>query len=674
MAEDAPMLHRCLRHILAIACCLLMLPAFGAVSNDSSGIMAGTVKDVVGNLIEGAEILIAAETGSMLPIARVRSDAQGRVRLPDLAVGVYRFAALKDGYRTAVGSFQTEFQPWFEVVLHPMPDSEEVLQHLPKSSDWVLRVPRRSVFRETDAPRPVFHDASGPRDSSAIADQLSLQFRHLMAWNAPGGEGDDIRTDAATQTQLRLASAVGQRGRLSLVGNKDREAAPMSDTLPGDRNAAGLAVDFEYATTPDTQMRIEAFYRSEDFSWNDPATGNIGAPVQEGRAWGYGSEWSMQLDAASRVDLRLDYENHSIQNQPDSLASIGKPGFGPGVGENTVNQRAVRASGFYSSAALAGHQLQVGVQAQHLDSALERLPRVEAGALGAVEGIAGWSLAIDAEDRWALSAPFTLVYGLGYKHAVDPVDTSLLVPRIGGRLSLEPVAVGFAVSYHVVSAWEDEAALALWSSPMESDGRVGYTVDAEVPLADSLEIRAKTSYSPIQMDARNASWNPSAWADRPLYRTDGNAEVHETSLGLHRDSAQARTYVEFSSGYADGMVNAVRPQQDLYRWLTPSSLRFREGRVGVRLVPSGTDVRLEYSHVRENGVSGVTGLDRVQDSVELRVIQDLLRFEALGRWRLLMAFRLDALEDEVRSDELELENELLSAENRAVRAGLSVTF
>lgn len=649
--------------------------------------LSGQVTDALGGALEGVEILVVDDGGGLLPLARATTDPRGRFRLPRLDPGTYRFAAVKDGYRTAVGELDTTARRVLDLVLSPLPDTEAALARLPGDDAWVLRVPRRHIFRETEPGAPVASAARGDGDApvSALADSLSMQLRHLMAVDGSGPvtAGGEAGSAPGSETLLRVASNLGERGQLSLTGLRDSrgDALDVGESVrSADRVARAFALDFSYATGADSELQMRAFYRRQDLHWSAPDAGSGIAPedpaLQAERAWGYASRWSMQLDPVSRVDVSLDVQNHSLD--------AGALGVSDPTGDTLLlqdlksglSQRAVRAAGSYRSAAVTGHQLQVGLHAQLLDVPAVRLDPATSAPVALADGALGWTVLLDAEDRWTVSAPFTLVYGLGYKHVVDPVDTSLLVPRLGGTLNLAPVVVDFDVSYHAVSAWEDDPSLAVWSSPMAADRAVGWSAEVQVPLGREVSVRASHRRDPVQLDPGVTSWQPSLWMDRPLYRTDGNADVFENRLVLARDAGGTRTYLELGAGEAEGMVNPVRPFHDGFELLTPSSLRFANGRFGVRVAPSGTDVRLGFSRVEELRAVPAAGadLDRVRDAVELRILQDLLRFESLGQWRLLMAFRLESVEDERGAEEAEDGPPRLSAENRGVSAGLSVTF
>ena len=113
-----------------------------------------------------------------------------------------------------------------------------------------------------------------------------------------------------------------------------------------------------------------------------------------------------------------------------------------------------------------------------------------------------------------------------------------------------------------------------------------------------------------------------------------------------------------------------------YSNMTVRAYRRENGRVGVRVHASGTHLNLQYRQVEEWS-EGLVFLPRgsLQKSLELALIQDLMRRQGLGSWRLLMALQVASLEAEDHDQWLEEESQaLLDAPNGELRAGLSVVF
>ena len=205
------------------------------------------------------------------------------------------------------------------------------------------------------------------------------------------------------------------------------------------------------------------------------------------------------------------------------------------------------------------------------------------------------------------------------------------------------------------------------------DDRFGYSADLQIPLGDRLTLGAASRFEPLVVDDGYAVMRPGLDRDAPLFRSDGDVSLREHRLVLTHDGSMLRASVELERGTARGWIDPVRPGELGFDLLTLSSMDYERGRLGFEVVPSGTDLRVEYRRATESQleIDDVVALD----ALELRLLQDLLRFEVMGRWRLLMAFRMENLRPAGEAPEQERpEGEVVSAMNRGVSAGLAVTF
>ena len=624
-------------------------------------IFAGSVRDAAGRGIAGAEVLIvAAELAA--PAVRVWSDGDGRFRLPELNPGLYRFAAVKPGYATSVGSINTRLQRWVEVVLRPTPSAEQSAFPAPADRSWILRAPRRGVFREkrrtsdvtaTTEPRPTHW-----------TDDVTLQLDHLHDLTTVGGGGDEGAEPGGFSTRLRVASAVGQSTRVEVDGHRERlDRAWVGDatTRGAETQTRDWRLGVSYDTGPDAQLSMQAFYNSSDLAWAESADSPTWSPgTQDGsaRSWGYNSRLSMQLDGESRVDVRFDFADARFE----AMA-------GGGVSDRVVQatNRQLVAGGTYQGS-FDDHALEVDLEARLLDG--EEWQESDERRVYLL-GEPGWSLMLDASDAWALAGPFTLVYGLGYRQTMTPLGSSWLLPRVGGQWSFAPIGFGFSVSYLTEEGPRAQAMRSLGElvSPAE---RTGYDVNVDIPIARGLSLRASTRFTPVLLRSDAMDWARTSWQDLEPFRTDGNASLEETRLSLQHTAARTATYAEWWLGMVDGRVDPWRSYEPALGWLTLSRLRFHNGRVGVRVIPTGTDVRVEYREVR-SFVPGQGTLESEQDTLELRIMQDLMRGDSLGHWRLLMAIRTETLGERAPLEAAD-EAEVISAKNSGLRAGLSVVF
>ena len=151
---------------LLLATALSLTPAAAPAERATTPALAGTVRDSIGNLVAGVEVLLVDRSTGTDPAASVRSGDDGHFAIASLVPGIYRIAAVKEGYLTHVGRVDTGVQRWVDLILHPVPalDDDGRPSPVPDDPTWVLRVPRRSIFRERD---PVPVSDAGPTERVA---------------------------------------------------------------------------------------------------------------------------------------------------------------------------------------------------------------------------------------------------------------------------------------------------------------------------------------------------------------------------------------------------------------------------------------------------------------------------------------------------------------------------
>lgn len=641
------------------------------------GELAGSVTDGLGNSLPGVEILLAARTG-VQPVARVHSDSDGRFRLSGLTPDVYRVAALKEGYLSFVGMINTRLQSWIEVVLSPAAAAEASLV-LPRDSSWVLRTPRRSILRETD--QVADEDRGDPAQTESIQKASSslplwMQVDQLFALNA-GLRGEDGTRPAGhgTETRLRLESALGERGSVRLQGARQSydSTHAASDSFASTRGgASSLSMDVAYLTTPDSQIEVKAYYSERDLRLAPaPDQPSPNTSLQASRTYGYDASWSTQLDPANSLAVKLDYANTTLHLEEHDAAALLVDGA---AAEPAVSTRSVGASGSFKSLPAEGHQLQVDFNARHVEAPTPWLLGLEEGRAGRLD-VPGFSLGMDARDTWRVAGPFSLVYGLGYRHALTSRDVSLIVPRVGGSWSVDALALRFLVSYHRVDGWGDDDR-ELSTLPYRPDGKLGYEAEIELPLGRSLSVTGARNSAPIQIDSFGYPRSAFSTETLPVYLTDGNAAVDHNRISLVRESAALRAYLELGRGSVRGAVAPVLPFELPYQVLVDRQLEYETGRFGIRVASTGTDLLLDYRKVSEARPEARSlTVDSELEALELRLIQDLLRARALGNWRLLVALRTSSLEGPPSSPWAHGHGPvLLEALNHEMSAGLSVLF
>jgi hypothetical protein len=326
--------------------------------------LAGTVRDSLGHVVAGAEILfVRVPSATWTPEAVTRSDEAGRFEVAKLVPGRYRFAALKQGYRTLVGQVDTVVQDSLELVLRPAVTLDEA--SLPRDSAWALRVPRRGMLYEVGADPSALDDDAPPGGGLDDAPRLELeQFFSLRADSIEHRPDDtEIRP---SETRVTLASAIGERGNISVEGRREQlDATSPQDLLETTASQQGSSVnlDLSYETSPDAQLAVNAYFNQTDYELAAEAPQSPAPLQQQQQTWGYDAAWSKQIDAARRFVVALGFRDTSLVRPAHANDPV--PAGSP-MAQNGVSNRAVGARGSYRNALNERHDLHIALRTQLL--------------------------------------------------------------------------------------------------------------------------------------------------------------------------------------------------------------------------------------------------------------------------------------------------------------------
>jgi len=638
-------------------------------SSADGGLFSGSVTDALGNIIEDVEVLAVTMAAGTSPAAAARSDQAGRFRFESLAPGTYRIVALKRGYLTFIGSINTRAQNWVEVILRPAPlPGNALYSAIPDDTSWILRLPRRSMLHDIGDSLPpgrVDSSAQESAEPSSFDDQLHVRVDQTFAAGANLWSNDPTAPRMqGIETQLDIASAIGERGRLNLTGSRaSYESAPAAGDPASSASSAAavLLVGLSYDTAPDSRLAVQAFFSDQDVRLQTAGGEALPQPVQRQlRSWGCDAGWSKQLDAFSSLELQFDYQDRSLQTPESS---------------QTVSDRAIGAAGSYVTTPVIDHQIEVDFRAQLLDSPDPDL-LIHGGEFNRPRySVSGLSVGLDASDTWLISGPFALLYGVGYKHALTSRDTSLIVPRVGGSWSFDRFIMRLLISHHQVTQWGGEQPSAS-ELPYRPQRNIGYEAEIELPLPAGIRLTGATSYSPLDMTFPAYDRAGGEPAYQPVYFTDGNAAVEQRSLLLVRERGGSRIRLEFGAGRVNGSLAPALPYELPFFLLSDRHLRYRTGKLGIHIPSSGTDLLVDWRKVMTAAPEpGAMAAESVQRSLELQIAQDLVRLRTLGSWRFLMALRKSTLQTGDDDDLLVAGNP--SRRDSAVHqvsAGLSVLF
>jgi hypothetical protein len=268
-----------------------------------------------------------------------------------------------------------------------------------------------------------------------------------------------------------------------------------------------------------------------------------------------------------------------------------------------------------------------------------------------------------------------VIYGLGYHHRLAETDTSVVVPALGGAWSDGGRALRMVVTYHAERVWSAPALGDTVRSGERSREAFGYEASAETGLPLGFLLQAATSLAPIGTERIGHELGvPTVDGGRPMYFAEGDAAVRETSATLRHDAGPAHVFVQWTRGRVDGALTAVVPFDVPYSILDDSTLRYRTGRIGVEVASSGTRVVVEHRRLRDQRFDGTRpGPTRAQDQVELRLVQDLLRYPG-SSWRLLLSLQAAELDGATLAYAERLAGQPLPESHRQVNAGIAVAF
>ncbi|HEX5044091.1 MAG TPA: carboxypeptidase-like regulatory domain-containing protein [Candidatus Polarisedimenticolaceae bacterium] len=559
--------------------------------------LAGTVRNAVGSLLADVEVLVLRERGPD-PVAVARTDPSGRFLL-DLPLGTYRVMAVKDGYATWLGRVSVAFRTTLDLVLQPAAADPTL------DPDWALRVPDRSLLRETDAAALLEEEGRGgttvARDG--VDRLIQGEVEHVVHFGADAVAGPRAHLEGG-DTRLVLSSHPGERTSVRLEGRKHA----LDAATPWDRSE--LALDLDYDTSLDGQLALQAFYGARD-------GGPVFAP-ETSRVWGYDASWSRRFSPTSRMTAGIAYLDTGIE------APISGPG--PAAG------RALRAGTSYATRFIPDHDMTLRVQARSAEmSVLDLLAAdgpggpSEIGLPAGVPDPLGWGVRLDVQDAWHVRTPLTFLVGVGYETDVTGEGPGSSMQQVGLAWSEADLQLDLRLSHHAVTASDAV------SVPVVDDA-YGWSAAAEFPIGARVRVRGEASDAPVA-DGGLSGPVPGLVLDRAAFVTDGLAATRARRLTLEHEARSTRAFVQMEQGSARGGLAVVRPADQTVGALEAQELAFVAGRLGMRLVPTGTAVTAEYRRVLATG--SVEG-----ESVELRIAQDLVRLQSRGAaWRLLLAAR-----------------------------------
>jgi hypothetical protein len=462
---------------------------------------------------------------------------------------------------------------------------------------------------------------------------------------------------------MRLGGAIGERGAIQVRGRRGSLDSTARRSSPGtvSRAASDLNLDLSYDTSIDESLAMRAFYSSGDLEVTDRPGVAGGAVRQSQRSWGYDASWRKQVDASSRVALKVGFHDASLD-----------PGRGPEVGwdpaQADASSRAIGAEGSYENLVGDGHLVRVGVRAQRLSLGAPAARLGRAGGTLALEGATGWSLLVDSEDRWSLSYPFALTCGLALTESFAEPQAATVTPRIGGSWTAGRVEAKAEVSYLATTAASESTGSARSIRP----SRYGYDVEVKTRLEPTVTLRGNATYLPSRASVSGGREAPEGV--ETLYVTDGFVADRFVALDLERVASSATVSFRVARGRVEG---ALAPALDdvTVVLLSDRALDYGAARVGVKVPRAGSVVMLEYRSTRDHAEAAGVLTTEALKTVALDFSQDIVRF-AGGRasCRFLLTARA-ALGPGVLTGEADpADARRLVADHKRLGAGVSLAF
>lgn len=598
------------------------------ISADDAPSLSGVARDGVGNLLADVRVLILPEPIDSPPLRETRTTAGGHFKIGDLAPGIYRIAAVKEGYLAFLGTVNTTARPSLNIVLPSLPPPDDAPPE--PDSAWALRLPRRSILRDVQPVSAPGHEDPITGAAAPEGPESGLRGR-IEQWLAvAGGSG---RPDAeggirGEETRFGLTLPALRDVTMTLSGYRERMMPePARAGEAGRHEDAGASWGLAYGLGPESTVDLRAYFDRARLS---PSTAGPDGAGSDRRVWGYDATWSKELRDRSRVRLGVDYQEAALAGRGATVGGLSEQ---PSV---EVSNRMVGARTSFENPPGERHRYRVAVRALKATLAEPSLRALVPAPATRTSVQDGWNVGLAAEDEWVVTGGWTVIYGLAYQENLSISRASWVMPRLGAAWSGEDVEARVVLSYPTSAQGSGDSSGAPYF--LGADGALGYDVGVQGALPGGLRLGFQRRYEPVPSGLAEAS--PAA-APRPLYLAGESASILENAVSVERDLGAARLLVEAVHGTAEGSVARI-PAFDLpVLVLTHRELTFDAATVGVRLAPTGTEIVTEYQRVLAAPPPGAPGPQAsIHDLLELSVAQALGRRETGSTsWTLLLAAR-----------------------------------
>ena len=670
-----------------IACVALSgLVWLGAPMGAPTAEVQGAILDLAGSPVGGVRVLLG-RSGSEVVAAVTEGD--GRFVFPPVDPGRYLLIASKLGYQTTLRRIDTAAAPAVDLTLRllgeALPPGSE--RPVPADAAWMLRLPARDILRSLEPsiagadpslPEPAPAPGSVARGSSTAVRPRSQVDGEIQQWFslALGRQpGETAPIEDGRSTEVYVAGRYGEALTWSIAGQTGREAAAFEEgPLTGVADETHqVLMNVNLAADPHNRVDLVAYFDQNDHQFNSSAALPESEPsARRNRAWGYNAGWKGQVGESS-LDVHLEYGAADLT------------GANPSGWEPVQDQR-WGASGAIAFSPAARHRLRVGMRADvyQFESDELRLPLgPEWSAVSPVAlGERGWSVNVFGRESYELLAPLDLDFGFDLHHVGFEQPVSFLLPQAG--VTYRP-ASGQTVRALVMVKLDDQQADGLAAggglTPDEPGGaaqRMGYLLSWSGQFDGRVSLEISGAIRPYAQErlVDEADLGSPVGGRHSLFISDGSASSRELSARVQKDVGRVRHSTGISAGRIEGSLLAYAPSSTSPQALGTSAVEFLGAYLSTQVLPTGTQVRLEYQRVESNHLTGLAGsaVEVTYSGVDVVVQQRIFAKPGHGDWRLLVGYEaiLNSSADDAGA--VELARVGVAGDLRRVNGGVSISF
>jgi carboxypeptidase family protein len=658
------------------------LVSIGALNAVPTAGVQGAILDLAGAPVVGVRVLLGGSGGE---VAAAVTEADGRFAFPPVDPGRYLLIASKLGFQTTLRRIDTLAAPGVELTLRLLGEEAPPGTNRPDPADssWILRLPARDILRDlrptvevADLPAdeaappasPAPASTGGARPQAHVDGEIQQWFS--MALGAEPGETAPL--EDGRSTEVYVAGRYGAALTWSIEGQTGREAATFGDgPLRGVADETHqLQMSVNVAADARNRLDLAAYFDQNDHRFNlQDAIPDTEPSAQRNRAWGYDAGWRGQVGGSS-LDVHVDYG-------AADLTPAGVTGWEP------LQDQRWGASGAIAFSPAERHRMRVGMRADvyQFESDELRLPLgPEWSAVTPVAlGNRGWSANLFGRESYQLAGPVDLELGFDLHHVGFENSTSFLLPQAGVTYRLAP---GQTLRALVMLKLDDRDPLpteyGAAPEPETTEQRLGCLLSWSGQFEGRVRLEISGAMRPYAQErlVDEADFGSPVGGRHSLFISDGSASSREIAARIQKDVGRVRHSTGISLGRIEGSLLAYAPSSTVPQSLGLSEVEFVGAHVSTQVLPSGTQVRLEYQRVVSDHLPGALGdpADVTYSGLDLVVEQRVYSTPGRGDWRLLVGYEAILNSSGDASGDVALARLGVADDLRRVNGGVSISF